>query len=104
MDDDVFLTLDAYRIGKCELSNTKLKDCYRSALDEIRRLIIDTKKKLAELEEDAIDQECIRSRILLYEERLCDLSADGELGQKIISDLGENMIEVKNYEELSKDL
>ena len=104
MDDDVFVTLDAYRIGKCELSNKKLKDCYHKAINEIRQLIIDTKKKLAELEEDAVDQECIRSRILLYEERLYDLSADGELGQKIISDLGENMIEVKNYEELSKDL
>ena len=104
MEGDVFTMLDAYRIDKCQLSNTKLKDCYRNALNEIRRLIIDTKKKLAELEEDAIDQECIRSRILLYEERLYDLSADGELGQKIISDLGENTTEVKNFEELSKDL
>ena len=112
MDGDVFETLDAYRDGKGQLSNRKLKDCYRKAVNEVRQLILDSKKKLgnteekvwAEIEENAVDEECIRSRIVLYEERLYDLSSDGELGQKISSDLGGNILEVKNFEELSKDL
>ena len=108
MDDDIFETLDAYRDGKCQLSNKKLKDCYHKAVNGIRQLIIDTKKKLgntddkgcAEVEENAMDQEeYIRSRILLYEERLYVLSADGEFGKKINFDLGGDTIEVKNFEE-----
>ena len=73
MDGDVFETLDAYRDGKGQLSNRKLKDCYRKAVNEVRQLILDSKKKLgnteekvwAEIEENAVDEECIRSRIVL---------------------------------------
>ena len=44
MDGDVFEILDAYRDGKGQLSNRKLKDCYRKAVNEVRQLILDSKK------------------------------------------------------------
>jgi len=110
MNVDVFESLDAYRENNLILQLSEIEDYYQKAVKSTLQSIIDLNHKLtddvgtcSEIKEGQEDQECTRSQIILCEERLFDLSIDGDLGQKIISDFGDK-IEVKSFDDLMTEI
>lgn len=91
-----FERLDRYKectVLDCDVKN--LYESYSQALDWVKGEIVSLSKELikeeeatsgigAEIDEDGYNSECTRSMIELYNDRLYDLSSDGELGKKLL--------------------
>lgn len=112
MDFEDFEKLDAYDEGKLnDIDAVKLTECYQNAIKYVKETIIYNELYLKRTDvnwgndyEDEVNPECIRSEIMLLEERLYVCSLDGSLGQKIKQDERFKEIEIKTFQEYRNEI
>lgn len=112
MDFEDFEKLDAYDEGKLnDIDAVKLTECYQNAIKYVKEQIIYNELYLKRTDvnwgndyEDEVNPECIRSEIMLLEERLYVCSLDGSLGQKIKQDERFKEIEIKTFQEYRNEI
>ena len=115
MEQNVFQQLDEYRSQPETLNATEVCAVYNSAVEIVQNQIASLKKQLCKITDepflneeetettDELSTESIRSNIRLLEERLYDLSSDGELGKKIKQCDCCKSVEVKAFSELQQE-
>ena len=114
MEQSVFQELDEYRSNPESMDATVICPAYNKAVSIVQEQIATFKKRLAKItdkhtlneeekENGCLSPEGVRSNIRLLEERLFDLSSDGELGMKIKQCDCCTSVEVKTFSELQQN-